>query len=164
MKPICLLILSLCLIISGCATRHTDEAKRINEQASITEELPFNPLQWRVVTSSINIQDSTMSTLYGNDSAVQHARTDPQTPYPAGSTFSLVTWSQQDDEHWFGARIPGQIKSIEFVTVGTDPNKAPSFSYQSFEGSPLKKITADEPGNIDARIKYILSQRASVLP
>jgi len=164
MKRICLLIISLCLVVSGCSKKETKWPKAYNEEASITEKLPFNPLEWRVVTSSLNRQESTMATLYGNDLAVRHARTDPQQPYPQGSTLSLVTWLQQDDEHWFGGRIPGQIKSIEFVTVDTDANQAPSYLYESYEGASLKKLPADEASIINARIQYILNQRASVMP
>ena len=38
--------------------------------------------------------------------------------YPAGAVLGLVTWRQREDPHWFGARIPGSVVSVEFVEVG----------------------------------------------
>jgi hypothetical protein len=35
----------------------------------------------------------------------------------------LVTWQQREDPHWFGARIPGQPLSAEFVEVGTGKDR-----------------------------------------
>jgi|SRR5271167_1418535 len=32
---------------------------------------------------------------------------------------SLVTWKQQEDRRWFGAKIPAASKSVELVAVGT---------------------------------------------
>ena len=67
----------------------------------------------KVITTFINRKDSTMSTLYGNDIAVQNARNGQ--PYGAGAVVSLVTWLQREDPHWFGGRIPGALSSIEIL-------------------------------------------------
>src|SRR5258708_7564010 len=80
--------------------------------------------------------DATMSTLYGNDVAVRYARTSAERMYPAGSVLSVVTWNQQEDPRWFGAKIPQKVGSVEFVAV-TGPG---AYSYQRYEGSPLKKV------------------------
>ena len=97
-----------------------------------------------------------MATLYGNDVAVRAARGDSQPGYPSGSVLSLVTCSQREDDHWFGARVPGQVKSVEFVTVG-----AGRPTYQEFTGAPLKKTTPVDPGS---RAEHILEQRSLVMP
>lgn len=34
-------------------------------------------------------------------------------------SLSLVTWKQQEDRRWFGARIPAASKSVELVVAGT---------------------------------------------
>ena len=65
----------------------------------------------KVITTFINRKDSTMSTLYGNDIAVQNARKGQ--PYGAGAVVSLVTWLQREDPHWFGGRIPAALSYIE---------------------------------------------------
>ena len=103
-----------------------------------------------------------MSTLYGNDLAVGHARTN--SPYPAGAALALVTWTQQDDRHWFGGRIPGKVQSVEFVTVNPAKAGKPSNSYQSYEGSPLSLIPTQDTTLIQPRIDSILSQKAAVMP
>ena len=153
----------LCLALAGCSNKRVSVTQLINEKASIRGELPFNPFQLEVITVSVNGKESTMSTLYGNEIAVRQARTDSQQRYPAGSQLALVTWSQQEDEHWFGARIPGAIKSVEFVTIiGLEP-RARDYSYQLYEGAPLKFSTVDQ-GRRDERINYLLKQRPLVMP
>jgi hypothetical protein len=114
-----------------------------------------NPLQWRVITSAVNPQDSTMSTLFGNDSAVEYARTHSQHDYPAGSTLALVTWTEREDPRWFGAKIPGAVKSIELVKVSLDAQHRPVVSYQDVG----KNVPAQQ-----GRASYLLSQRAAVMP
>jgi hypothetical protein len=136
----------------------------INREAALPADLPEQPFHWRVVTSFIDKRHGAMSTLYGNDLAVTHARTSPQSPYPAGAALALVTWTQQEDRHWFGGRIPGKPQSLEIVTVNPTKAGKPTYSYQSYEGSPLTQIPLqDGPAN-QPRIDSILSQKASVMP
>ena len=119
-------------------------------------ELPADLSKWSVITATMNVQDGTMSTLYGNDLAIQNARRNSS--YPPGSVLALVTWIERDDGHWFGARIPGEIKSVEFVEV--EPS---SHSYHPFSGSPLRPL-ATVSSSDNQRSDYILSLRASAMP
>jgi hypothetical protein len=132
----------------------------INERAAFTGTLPQNPLQWKVITSSIDRQAATMSTLYGNDMAVRFAR-DGARDYPAGSVLSLVTWTEREDDRWFGARIPGQVKAVEFVTV---KGESPSCVYEIYQGSPLARISQSNDRSPGSRAAYLLSLRAAVMP
>jgi hypothetical protein len=125
---------------------------------------PVNPLLWRVIASAVNHRDATMSTLFGNDVAVECARAHTQNDYPAGSSLALVTWAERKDPNWFGARIPAAPKSMELVTVNLDAQRHPWFSYQDFEGSPLKNVSVQEGATPNERAAYILSQRAAVMP
>ena len=95
------------ILLAGCSHRTPAERDLFNVDAALPTGLPVQPLQWRVITSSIDREHHTMATLFGNDAAVASARvaTDSVT-YPAGSKLALVTWTQRDDEHWFGGRIP----------------------------------------------------------
>ena len=154
----------LSLSIIGCASHEPRISATVNRNASLVGDLPANPLQWKVVTSAINTEDSTMSTLYGNDVAVGYARSISQHNYPSGSILSLVTWTQRDDDRWFGAAIPDQVKSVEFVSVGVTPDGRPLYSYQDYEGKPLKRVTTQEGGTLTDRTAYLLSQRAAVMP
>ena len=127
-------------------------------------QFPANPLQWRVITSAVNKANSTMSTLYGNDAAVEYARKNPQHDYPVGSVVALVTWTQREDDRWFGARIPDRVKSVEFVAVTAAPDGRPSPSYTAYEGLPLTTASPPAGATPDDRASDLLSQRAAVLP
>ena len=163
-KIIYLVHAMLSLSILGCSNQNPVLTAEQNKSATLTADLPFNPLQGRVITSWINKQDSTMSTLYGNDVAIQYARTNDQHAYPAGSVLSVVTWKQQEDPRWFGARIPASVQSVEFVTVKTSSDQQPSYSYQAYEGQPLKKMPPQEGPIPNDRATWVLSQRAAVMP
>jgi len=132
-----------------------------NRNAALPADLPYQPLQWRVITSFVDHAHGTMSTLYGNDLAVDHARTSPQTSYPPNAVLALVTWQQQEDRHWFGGRIPERVRSVEFVLVKVAADGVPSLSYTGYEGSPLKKSAGLDWQN---RILAITSLRAAVMP
>lgn len=135
-------------------------ASTINDVAEIKGDLPANPLKWPVVTSSVDHQAGTMSTLYGNDAAIRYARSNSQHDYPPGSILALVTWAQRDDPHWFGAKIPGPVKSVEFVRI----SDGPAYSYEIFEGAPLKRTSSSEGRPDGSRAAYLLSLRAAVMP
>jgi hypothetical protein len=163
MKAILLSAALSLLSLTGCTAKPT-AVPPLNRTAALTGTLPYNPLAWKAITSSFNQQAFTMSTLYGNDAAVQYARTNPDHNYPSGAVLSLVTWSQREDPHWFGARIPGPVKSVEFVTISQSPGQNPTYTYERYEDSPLKKATAADPTATTTRINYILFQRAAVTP
>jgi hypothetical protein len=97
-----------------------------------------------------------MSTLYGNDVAVKAARGGQS--YSPGAFYSLVTWSQRDDPHWFGGRIPKTLVKVETVeyTAGGEVHS------NVYQGAPLKRIS---PTDVQADpVKYIAGLKASVLP
>lgn len=151
-------------ILSWSCGGSVKDTSPINERAALTGSLPRNPLQWNVITSSIDKQSATMSTLFGNDAAVRYARSDSQQAYPAGSVISLVTWAEAEDPHWFGAKIPGQVKSVEFVSVSPGQGAQTTYSYEDYEGSPLRKIDSPVGPSQTSRVKSLLSWRASVMP
>jgi len=164
MKNTYLLGVVLLVSIFGCSGDETRISATMNELATLVGELPTNPLQWKVITSAVIPGDSTMSTFYGNDLAARYARTNLKHDYPSGAVLSLVTWSQREDGRWFGAKIPDQVKSVEFVFVGVAGDGRPSYSYQKYEGTPLKRVSAQEGPTLSARGAYLVSQRAAVMP
>jgi hypothetical protein len=163
MKIVYLLAIILFATV-GCTDSGSHVTAELNENAALSGKLPYNPLQWRIITTAINKHDSTMYTLYGNDVAIQYARTNSQNDYPVGAVLALVMWNQRDDSRWFGAKIPDRVKSVEFVTVGPGKDRRPSYSYQDYEGAPLKKAAAQEGLVPNERAAYLLSQRAAVMP
>jgi hypothetical protein len=122
--------------------------------------LPWNPLQGKVLTVMADQQKSQMSTLYGNQIAAQYARGSSSSDYPAGSAVCLVTWEEQEDAHWFGGRIPGRLQSIECSTVTSAPSAQNSIAFESYSGLPLTRTSTDDV----RRATELLSIRPSVLP
>jgi len=82
------------------------------------------PASWRMITSAIDSRNRTMSQVYGNDVAVEHARHDGNSPYPPEAALSRVVWEQRPDPRWFGGRIPGKVKSIESIVVTAHANES----------------------------------------
>jgi Cytochrome P460 len=154
----------LLLSMYACSSPNPATSPKLNDEATLRGELPTNPLQWKVISMMINRAESTMSTLYGNDVAVEYVRTNPKGDYPAGSQLALVTWTQQEDPRWFGAKIPASVKSVEFVTVEKPVDGHSIFAYKKFEGKPLKEMSQPASKDLDGRISFIASQRAAVLP
>jgi hypothetical protein len=160
-REICLLGAVLAMCLTGCSDKTNPRVvTRLNTDAEPSGALPSSPLQGKVITSWINKQDTTMSTLFGNDVAVRYARTNGERMYPAGSVLSVVTWSQQEDPRWFGGNIPQRPKVVEFVMV-TGPG---AYTYERYEGSPLKKVASGEGADQKNRAAYLLAQRAAVMP
>ena len=144
------------MILLSCGKRRTND---YNAVAALPDTLLLQPNEWKVITSAINTTTHTMSTLYGNELAVKAARSG-QGSYPAGALLSLVTWAQQPDDHWFGAIIPGAVKTVEQVlyTAGSI-----SPSYTKYTGNKLIKSTGNPEEN-QRRIAWMIQQRASVMP
>jgi hypothetical protein len=160
-----MLILSMFILsMSGCSGAEPKISATINQSASLAGPLPANPLQWKIITSTINKADSTMSTLYGNDLAVRYARANSQHSYPPGSVLSLVTWTQREDDRWFGAKIPDRVKSVEFVGIDVAPDGRSSYSYREYQGAPLTMVSEQKGFAPNDRAVYLLELRAAVMP
>lgn len=151
----------LLLASLGCNAPRPPLSDIINQNAALPASAPLQPLSWRVVTSSIDRSKQTMSTLFGNDIAVDSARSAQHTNYPAGSVLALVTWQQQEDPHWFGGRIPKGVVSMEIVRVAQGTDGRPVASYELYQGPSLERAA---PGQSTTRQEYILNLRAAVMP
>lgn len=141
----------------GCAS---SEKNNLNEQASVLpmDQLPENPLLLRPLTSSIDPNNHTMATLYGNDLAFNYASTSNGTDYPAGATLYEVTWIQKPDSVWFGGNMPKAVLSIERIVFGD--SKIPAYVF--YKGAAqVEKAQID---NAEERTKYIVSQKMAVTP
>jgi len=156
--------LGMLVALAGCSSQQPKVVATLNRSSFLTGELPANPLQWRVIGTLIDQSASSMSTLYGNDIAVDYARTHAHHEFPNGSTLSRVTWTQKEDERWYGAKIPDHVKTVEFVFVKTAPDGHPLYSYQKYEGTPLTRVAAEEGSAPSEGALELLSQRAAVMP
>jgi hypothetical protein len=125
--------------------------------AALPASLPFQLLAWRAITMYVDPQTRTMSTLFGNDAAMNSV--DARQPaYGAGAVLALVTWGQREDPHWFGARIPGVPHSVEFVRV-----EAGQTTYRRFGGSGLIEEHPDT-SEATARTSFVLGLAPAKLP
>jgi cytochrome c553 len=113
------------------------------QEGAGADTLAFDPLQWKVITSLVDKSKATMSVLYGNERAR-----------------ALVTWTQKEDGHWYGANIPASIRSVEICRQGIDPEGT---SFYHYEGQPLKKMALADSAAKE-RIAYITGLKASVMP
>jgi hypothetical protein len=161
MRGILIFPVTLALLQTGCGHRGTPVAELINGRASLPGGLPDDPLKWRVITSGADPGKATMFTLFGNDAAVDHARGGARGDYPAGAVLALVTWRQQEDPHWYGAKIPGEVVSVEFARFGPVMGMQPGQpAYERYEGNPLKKVAGSE----ESGTSNIVGMTASVMP
>jgi hypothetical protein len=87
--------------------------------------------------------------------AVEAHRSAPM--YPAGAVLALVTWTQRDDPHWFGARIPDRPLSVEFVEAGGQPH------YRRFSGSALEEDEGASKNSAE-RASFLLGLAPAPLP
>jgi len=74
---------------------------QFNERAAVMPVLPFDPFAASLVSLSVDRSRSTISALFSHSSTRRE--------------LLLITWSERDDPHWFGARIPGDFLTAEYV-------------------------------------------------
>ena len=151
------------LTAMGCTAPDSRVETRMNSEAALVGDIPLNPLSLKVITLEADSRASTMSTLFGNDIAVQYRRAHAGSDYPIGSTLSLVTWQLREDPRWFGGNIPSQPKSVEVVAVEAAAGGLPSYSYRAYEGAPLKPVL-NAANQVSTRIALLLLKRAAVMP
>lgn len=133
--------------------------------ADLPQSLPWQPLAWSAITMDVNPSSHTMAVLFGNDQAMQSINkrdTLVAKPpvYAPGAVLALVTWAQRDDPHWFGARIPDNPQSVEFVSI---PVKGVQLQYRCFEGAGLPEQTPP-PASVKQRAYSILNLAPASLP
>ena len=131
----------------------------LNENASINNlgDLPENPFLLNAITTSFHPKDSLMTVLYGNKLAYNYAKISGDGNYPISAVLYSVTWQLQDDEQWFGANVPKNIKSIERLEF-LEKNKT---TYNHFDSNGIKYITSD---NVQKRINHIKEMKMAVSP
>ena len=113
----------------------------LNSKAALPQNLPYQPLDWGAITMYIDPGSHTMATLYGNSPAIKTVRGGNGGPiasmaYPPGTVIALVTWTQRDDPHWFGGRIPDKPMSVEFVRADDSGRLT---VYRCYDGPALRE-------------------------
>ena len=135
-----------------------------NRAATLPQSLPYQPLGWNVETMVVDPKARTMAALLGNEVAMQAVRTGSgsgKSPaYSAGSVLALVTWSQREDPHWFGGRIPDKPQSVEFVEAGASGRTG---SYRCYDGPLLTEHTFSTE-EAAKRASFLLNLAPATLP
>jgi mono/diheme cytochrome c family protein len=131
-----------------------------NRAASLPATLPWRPLQWSAITMFIDPGNRITATLYASESAVRSAPPGELSAYSPGAVLALVTWKQRDDPHWFGARIPDEPESVEFVQFGKNGQAS---EYRCFNGTAL---TENRPSTntVAQRTQFISALPAAPMP
>jgi hypothetical protein len=115
------------------------------------------------MTMTVDAARGTMSTVYGNDLAMKRVRGGPIDSYSPGSVIARVTWAQREHPHWYGARIPGPVKSAEFVTVGPPSGTGLAGTYQAFAGESMRSTDLPAP-ELEARRAALIGEQAAPFP
>lgn len=158
MRPLKYFIVAACCTIISSCDIPTSPEELINRKASLPSSFSLSDLHQKVISSFSNKKENTTSILYGDPSAEIAIK--DQAPMKAPVfLFTLITWRQQADPHWFGAKIPGDLISVE--RLSKTANNA-SIAYQKLSGKELVRVR-DTTGNF-GRIKFILSQKPLILP
>jgi len=146
------------LLLSACST--SEEPTGINKEASLPATFNLSEMGLKVITSSIYPKNETMSTLYGNDIASAAFRNNNNSL--PGEVIALVTWKQKEDVHWFGAKIPAALQSVEMIKTKAGQANTIEIIYECLEGSKL--ILRNDTAGDTNRIHYIFAQKPSVMP
>jgi len=146
-------------------TAHVPGEEIVNNQAAaLPASLPYQPLDWHAITMYVDPNSHTISTLYGDDAAMQsvnaHSNASERSAYMPGSVLALVTWVLRDDPHWFGARIPTVPKSVEFVQMAASGQMN---HYRRFADENMAE-THLETVEIAKRMSFILNLAAARIP
>jgi len=158
MKAFYSLLAACTLMLAACSDNKPVEL--YNTKAALPSSPKYNLDGLKVITSFVNKAKGTASTLYGNDLALK-AAIEGNKIIAAKEVFTLVTWKQQDDDHWFGAKIPSDVESVEVIKTASSGNSV-AVNYEQLNGKALD-LKTDTSGQAE-RIKYILGQKPSVLP
>jgi hypothetical protein len=148
------------LALSACSQPKVPAGQR-NAAASLPAAFDFSKMGLRVLSTFVNCRQATTATLYGNDLARQAALGAPGATQP-GEVLALITWRQQPDPNWFGARIPGALQSLELLRTGNAGAGRSAVRYQCFVGKNL--VLKADTLHQQARIAYLLAQKPAVLP
>lgn len=150
--------LAIIAVISlfGCNSKN---GLGFNENASIDNlgDLSENPLLLNTITTSFNPKDSLMTVLYGNKLAYNYAKISDDGHYPICAVLYIVTWQLQEDEQWFGANVPKNIRMIERIEF-LEKNKT---KYSHFDYNGIKHTNSN---NVQNRINHIKEMKMAVSP
>ena len=150
--------------IASCGSRKITDSDILNLDASLPATVPVQVLDWKVLHTSVDREQKTISTLSGNDVAVNAARKGVSTGFPAGAILALTTWSEVDDPHWFGAKIHGKPVAMEIVRFTLTAGGETVTGYERYAVTSLARVGSVDGAETDSRVRYITTRQLSVMP
>lgn len=85
--------------------------------------LPENYKDWRVISQTHRLDNSTVRIILGNDIAIEAVRSDNIRPWPKGSIMAKLVWKQKAKENWPTAIAPDTFVHAEFMIKDEDKYK-----------------------------------------
>jgi hypothetical protein len=76
---------------------------------------PQDYKDWRVVSSSHRVDNSTLRVILGNGTAIKAARSSQTNPWPDGSVLGKLVWKDSTLASWEKAVVPGEFVHVEFM-------------------------------------------------
>lgn len=147
-------------ILSYCIFSFTLLACSSEPRPELAPEKIFETPGMQPITSLFNKKAGTMSVLYGNDLALNAAKSENQKHIP-GEIFTLVTSELEPNPCWFGGNINGERKVTETVKVLPAENGIQiNYEVENNNGDVMKRYGADK----QQRINFIFDQKAAVFP
>jgi len=123
---------------------HAGRGDRLNGRASLVPNLPFNPFTATPITMHVDRAQATISVLFRKSTGAKE--------------LLLITWAEQDDPHWFGARIPGEFVQAEYVYADSGES-SPAYTRIAKDGS-----TNDQVGVLNGHDRARFIEQLSLAP
>jgi len=134
--------------------RATARAGLLNTEAAAADDFTLLAMEWQVIAVSRDDRDASLSTVFGNPRAIEHLRgafPEPGASFAPGSALARVTWSEKEDPHWFGARIPGRVSRARQITVGATRDGQPTYECEDRGGGEPQRPAGPCPSDaVDA--------------
>ncbi len=77
--------------------------------------LPENYRDWRIINTSHRVDNNTMRIIFGNDVAIEAARSGNTNPWPDGAILGKTVWKDSVNDDWEKAVVPGDFVHAEFM-------------------------------------------------
>ena len=148
-----ILLFAFLIISAGCGR----SSNNISKQREM-----FDARHQEVITCWANQSQETMSILFGNCAAIK-STLNGNRKHHAGEVYTLTTWRQFDNPHWYGSYINGKIKSVETVNFLQTSTGDVVAKYCLLIGQQMVDSNGKNMDE-DTRISFIVNQKPSIFP
>jgi len=124
----------------------------------LAPEYLYDVKDQKVITSSINNENNTLSLLYGN-AVDEQAASDTVIKQLPGARYTLVTWKQKGMPGWYGTNKNGDILSVETLDVLSTKDEHGNLNYR-FKPGP-GAVPDESKARPEDQIRFILVQRSA---